>query len=154
MKKVLFAFTIVTAALVSINAVVAPDKDPLHGKKYETQATEYKEGVPKAGGKPYPDKIEFSKGRIYSDLAADSKMGSFNEYIKYEIEKDSTYTIDDEERHYYQIKASKENDDGSIITIDIIIDDIDMEGSMKLTKKDKVKKHYEFVGKEVAKKKK
>jgi hypothetical protein len=34
------------------------------------------------------------------------------------------------------------------------IDDIDIEGSMKLTKGDKLKKHFEFVGKEKAKKKK
>ncbi len=155
MKKAFLVLTIAIATLlISVNAIVLPEKDALHGKKYESQATEYKDGAPKPGAKPYADKIEFSKGRIYSDLAAEDKLGGFNEYIKYEIEKDSVYIVDDEEHHYYEIKASKENDDGAILTIEMKIDDYDIEGSMKLTKKDKLKKHFEFTGKEVAKKKK
>ena len=75
-----------------------------------------------------------------------------NKDIKYNIEKDSTYTEGDEERHYYEIKASKENDDGQVIEIYAKIDDIDIEGSMKLFKADKLKKHFEFTGKEKPKK--
>jgi hypothetical protein len=151
MKKIVIGIVLLAAALIGMNATFV-GKDPLHGKVYEVQQTEFKDGVPKTTGKPKSDEIMFKNGKLFSDFAADPLK--FDKMIKYEIKKDSSYTEEDEERHYYEIEASTENDDGTVLTIAIKIDDIDIEGSMKLTKSDKLKKHYEFIGKEKAKKKK
>lgn len=153
MKKIAFGICLVAAAVISINAYKV-EKDPLHGKTFEVQQIEFKEGAPKSGAKAIKDEIFFKGGKLYSDLAASEKCGKFDSMIKYEIEKDSAYTEEEEERHYYEIKASKENDDGQVLTIQLKIDDIDIEGSMKLSKNDKLKKHFEFTGKEKPKKKK
>jgi hypothetical protein len=151
MKKVVIAIALIGIAFAGINATLL-EKDPLHGKVYEVTQVEYKDGAPKTPSKPKKDEILFRSGKVYSDLA--DEVLKFPDMIKYNIEKDSTYTEGDEERHYYEIKASKENDDGMTLEINLKIDDIDIEGSMKLLKADKLKKHFEFTGKEKPKKKK
>lgn len=151
MKKLILPLALIIA-VVNFNAI-SFEKDPLHGKKFETNATEYKDGAPKPGAKSVPYEIEFKNGKLYSDLAASDKGGAFDQWLKYNIEKDSTYTEDDIEKHYYQVNASHENDDGVVISITITIDDIEIEGVMKLSKNDRLKKHFEFIGHEKAKKK-
>ena len=153
MKKSTVLFVSAATALLCFNAV-SIEKDPLHGKKFETNATEYKDGEPKQGAKALANEIEFKNGKLYSDLAASDKCGGFDQWIKYNIETDSTYTEEDTEKHYYRLKASHENDDGVVISIEVTIDDIEVEGMIKTTKNDRLKKHFEFVGHEKAKKKK
>lgn len=151
MKKIVYGILLVGAGMMGINAALV-EKDPLHGKVYEVQQVEFKDGAPKTSGKPIADEILFKGGKLFSDLAAEKLK--FDKMIKYDLKKDSTYTEEDEERHYYEVEASSENDDGMTLTVSIKIDDIDIEGSMKLSKADKIKKHYEFTGKEKPKKKK
>jgi hypothetical protein len=151
-KKLILPLALLVAVL-SFNAIKF-EKDPLHGKKFETNATEFKDGAPKPGAKALPNEIEFKNGKLFSDLAASDKGGAFDQWLKYNIEKDSTYTEEDIEKHYYVVKASHENDDGVVISMEITIDDIEIEGVMKLTKNDRLKKHFEFVGHEKAKKQK
>ncbi|MFN5182518.1 MAG: hypothetical protein ACK5D5_05795 [Bacteroidota bacterium] len=129
------------------------DKDPLHGKKFSTNATEYSNGSPKTGAKTIPYDLEFKNGKLYYYLAADSKGGGFDQWIKYEITKDSVYMDEDLEKRYFAVKASKEDDDGRIITISVVIDDTDIDGSLKLVRRDKLMKHFEFNGEEKSKKK-
>jgi hypothetical protein len=84
MKKTFFALGIAAIGLLSMNAVMV-EKDPLHGKIYEVQATEFKDGAPKTSGKPLVDEILFKGGKLYSDLAASDKLGKFDAMIKYDI---------------------------------------------------------------------
>jgi hypothetical protein len=149
MKKIVFGIFLVAIAAAGINATMI-EKDPLHGKTFEVMHTEYKDSLPKPSSKPIKDEIMFKNGKLFSDLAAEKLK--FDKMMKYDIKKDSTYTEEDEERHYYEIEASSENDDGQTLIINIKIDDISIEGSMKLSKGDKLKKHYEFTGKEKPKK--
>ena len=154
MKKVIYSVLIFGGIfLLSINAIIM-EKDPLHGKKYDTNATEYKDGAPRPGAKSFPYVLEFKNGKLFYDLAKDPKGGGFDEWIKYEITKDSTYTEEEIEKRYFEVKASKENDDGKIITILVKIDETDIEGSLKIVRRDKLMKHFEFTGGEKAKKKK
>jgi hypothetical protein len=151
MRKIAFALLLVTAAFIGINATLV-EKDPLHLKVFALNHIEFKDGAPKPAAKPKPDEFTFKNGKVYSQFA-DEQL-KFSSYIKYNIKKDSVYTEGDEERHYFEIEASSTDDDSQTLSIIIKIDDIDIEGSMKLTKADKLKKHFEFTGKEKPKKKK
>lgn len=149
MKKNILLTALVLIVVLGINATLI-EKDPLHGKTYEVIQTEYKDSIPKPGAKPLKDEIFFKNGKLFSDIA--SEKLKFEKMIKYEITKDSSYSEGDEEKRYYEIEGSHENDDGQTLNISIKIDDINIEGSMKLMKGDKLKKYYEFTGKEKAKK--
>ena len=150
MKKIALGIFLIALVAVTTNATLG-DKDWLHGKTYEVQQTEFKEGAPKPSVKPIKDEFTFNKGKLYSDFVGGDKI-KFDKYLKYELKKDSTYTEEDEERHYYEIEVTSENDDGQKLEIKITVDDINIEGSIKLSKGDKLKKHYEFTGKEKPKK--
>ncbi|MFN6039639.1 MAG: hypothetical protein ACK452_14310 [Bacteroidota bacterium] len=154
MKKNVFLILISAFIIMfGINAGII-EKDALHGKKYDTNATEYKDGSPKQNAKSFPYELEFKNGKLYYNLAADTKGGGFDQWIKYEIKKDSTYTDEDIEKRYFEVKASAEDDDGKIITITATIDETSIEGSLKVVRREKLMKHFEFTGEEKAKKKK
>ena len=139
--------------LLSSNSFLG-DKDPLHGRKYDTNAIEYREGAPKPGAKSFPYVLEFKNGKLFYDLAADAKGGGFDQWIKYEIVKDSVYTEEEVEKRYFEVKASKEDDDGRLLKLIIKIDETDIEGSYQVIRREKLMKHFEFNGEEKSKKKK
>ena len=125
-------------------------KDALHKKKFIAQGTEIKDGKPK-GTKPLEDEIEFKSGKVYSSLCWE-KM-EFQD-VQYEIKKDSTFTDEGTEKHYYEVLAVTTNDKKETLTMTFTINGYDMEGTYKLTKKDLVKKMYTTIGKEKVKNKK
>ncbi len=134
---------VVAFALVSFKI----DKDPLHKRKFKAQATEMKDGKPKSG-KPIEDEIEFKNGKVYSSACWD-KMEFVD--IKYEISKDSTYTEEGEEKHYFEILASTTNEKKETLTMNITVNGYEIEGTYKLTKKDVIKKMFTTIGTEKVK---
>ena len=126
------------------------DKDPLHKKKYNGLAVEIKDGKPTAK-KPAEDEIEFKNGKVYSSFAWE-KM-EFQD-VKYEINKDSTFTDEGEEKHYYEVVAVTTNDKKETINMTFTINGYDIDATYKLIKKDIVKKMFTSTGKEKVKAKK
>lgn len=128
------------------------DVDPLKKRKFSAMASEIKDGKP-TGKKPVADEIEFTKkGAVYSSFVWD-KM-EFQD-VKYEIEKDSTFSGDGgEEMHYLQVKAITTNDKKETLEMSFTINGYDIEGTYKLIKKDVVKKWFTTTGKEKVKEKK
>jgi hypothetical protein len=112
--------------------------------------TEVKTGA--ASKKGVDDEIEFKGGKIFSGFLFDKFEFS---RMKYEITKDSTFTDEEEnEMHIIEAEASTTDDTDQTVVITCKVEDADISGEVKITKKDKLKKRYEFSGKEKDKKKK
>jgi len=125
------------------------DKDALNKKVFVLQVNEIKDGQAK-NKKPIEDELEFKDGKAFSNLMYDKHTFK---WIKYTITKDSTYEEEGEQKHLIDAMASTTNDANELIEITVTVDGFDIEGKYKLSKKDVVKKLYEFTGKEKSKKK-
>jgi hypothetical protein len=113
--------------------------------------TEIKEGAPPKKG--IEDEFEFKAGKgLFSNFLFEKLE---YKWIKYEITKDSTYTDEEEnESRYSEVTVSTTDANDQTMIMKCVVDNYDISGEIKITKKDKLKKKYEFSGKEKATKKK
>ena len=125
------------------------DKDPLNKKIFTLQVNEMKDGQAK-NKKPLEDELEFKNGQVFSNIAFDKHEFK---WLKYKVIKDSTYEDEGEQKHLIEAEAMSTNDKNETMTMSFKVDNFDIEGSFKLSKKDVQKKLYEFTGKEKVKKK-
>jgi hypothetical protein len=120
------------------------EKDPLNKRKFNISLGEVKDGAPQK--KVQPDKIEFKNGRIFSDFI-NQKFGF--KWIKYRIERDSIYTDStDTEVRFLAVEATATDEGNQTIIISFNTVEWDIEGTVKITKNDKLKKYFDFVGRE------
>jgi len=150
-KNLIFSATIISAALLTINATPKGEpKDALDKRIFKVNMTEIKEGAaPKKG---VEDEIEFKGGKMFSTFLFDKLE---YKWIKYEVKKDSTFTDEEQnEVHWVEAEISTTDDKDQTMMMTCTVEDYDITGEIKITKKDKLKKKYEFAGKEKAKKKK
>lgn len=125
------------------------DKDALNKKIYTLQVDEMRDGKPK-GKKPAEDELEFKDGKVFSNIAFE-KHGF--KWMKYKVTKDSTYDDEGEQKQWIEAESMATNDLDETMIINVKVDQYDISGTYKLTKRDIPKKLYEFVGKEKVKKK-
>ena len=71
--------------------------------------------------------------------------------MRYEIVKDSTYKDEDTDVEYLQILATTKLEKGEIFEMKCVIDNYEIEGTMRVLKAEKEKKAWSFTGKEKAK---
>jgi hypothetical protein len=132
---------------ISITAISFAQKeeiDPLKKRKFNVSLNEIKDGVPQK--KLLPDLIEFKNGKLFSDFLSDKFQ---YKWIKYRIEKDSIYTDStDTEVRFLAIEATATDEGNQTVMMSFTILEWDIEGTIKITKNDKLKKHFEFVGRE------
>ncbi len=151
-KNIAICVALVTIGLFTINATSKGDpKDALDKRIYIVQMTEVKENA--APKKSVEDEIEFKAGKGMFSLFLEEKIGL--KWTKYEIKKDSTYTDDESNESRWiegEVSHTDETDQTTLMTF--VVEDYDIRGEIKVTKKDKLKKKYEFIGKEKVKKKK
>lgn len=151
LKHIILSVAVVTIGLFTINATVKGDpKDGLDKRIYIVNMTEIKENAPPK--KPVEDEIEFKAGKGMFSLFLNERMGL--KWMKYEIKKDSSFT--DEENNEVrwiegEISHTDETDQTTLMTF--TVENYEIRGDIKVTKKDKLKKKYEFMGKEKVKKK-
>jgi hypothetical protein len=150
-KKILFSSLVLSVGLLTINAAYKGEpKDALDKRTFKVSMTEVKTGA--ASKKGVDDEIEFKGGKIFSGFLFDKFEFS---RMKYEITKDSTFTDEEEnEMHIIEAEASTTDATDQTVVITCKVEDADISGEVKITKKDKLKKRYEFSGKEKDKKKK
>lgn len=152
LKHIFLSATVVTAGLFSLNAGFKGEpKDALDKKKYNVTISEIRENQPPKKG--VADELEFKAGKgFFSQFLFDQK--GFK-WMKYEVTKDSTFTDEEQnEVHIIEANISSTNEEDETVLINCSVEDYDIKGEIKVTKKDKLKKRYEFSGKEkVAKKK-
>ena len=152
LKHIAISASVVIIGLFTINATLKGDpKDGLDKRIYIVQMTEVKENAPSK--KSVEDEIEFKAGKGMFSLFLEEKMAL--KWMKYEILKDSTYTDDESNEKRWiegQVMHTDATDQTTLMTF--IVEDFDIKGEIKVTKKDKLKKKFEFTGKEKEKKKK
>jgi hypothetical protein len=151
LKHIILLASVLTVGILSINAIKKGEpKDSVDKRKFTVTMTEIKEGSPPKKG--VEDEIEFKAGKgMFSNFLFDKLEYS---WTKYEVTKDSTYTDEDQnENHWTEVEISTTNKEDQTLIVKCVVDNYDISGEIKITKKDKLKKKYEFSGKEKPKKK-
>lgn len=145
-KKIKFVFLTIfcTVVLMSFAEKLGKDKDPLHKRTFTVTFREIKEGG--SNKKGIPSEITFKNGTLYCDFL-DQKFEK--KWLKYRINKDSVYTDStDTEVRYLEVEATVTDESNETITVSFNTVEWDIEGTLKVTKNDKPKKAFDFVGRE------
>lgn len=142
-KKLFKIFVLAGAVLLFANAVLK-EKDPLHKKIYNTTIIEVKDG--QNAKKGVTDELEFKDGKLFSNFLMD-KFGF--KWLKYDLSKDSTYIDSTEnEIRYFEFESSSTDEKDQTMVMKCTIDQHDIDGEIKITKNDKLKKMFVFNGRE------
>ena len=152
LKHIIISASVLAVGLFSINAIKKGEpKDALDKRKFTVTMTEIKEGSPPKKG--VEDELEFKAGKgMFSNFLFEKLE---YKWIKYEITKDSVYTDEENnESHYTEVEISTTDASDQTMMMKCVVDNFDISGEIKITKKDKLKKKYEFSGKEKSDKKK
>lgn len=151
LKHIIISASVLTVGLLSVNAIKKGEpKDSLDKRIFTVTMTEIKEGSPPKKG--VEDEIEFKAGKgMFSTFLFDKLE---YKWLKYEITKDSVYTDEEQnESRWIEAEVSTTDDKDQTMIMKCVVDNYDISGEVKITKKDKLKKKYEFSGKEKPKKK-
>lgn len=121
------------------------EKDPLHKREFTIKVTEVKEGSAPAK-KPTMDKMAFKDGKLFSDFLYDKFQ---YKWLKYRINKDSIYTDStDTEVRMFEVECTTTDEANQTLIVNLTIEEWDIEGTVKITKNDKLKKSFEIIGRE------
>ncbi len=143
-KKVISFSCLIITAVILMSAAFKGEKDPLHKRTFNIGITEVKDGV--AGKKSIKDEITFKDGKLYSDFLAEKFQVK---WLKYRINKDSIYTDETEsEVRMLEVEASNTDEGNTTMMINFVVEDWDIIGTFKQTKNDKLKKFFDFTGRE------
>jgi len=122
----------------------AQEIDPLNKRKFNVLLDEVKDGV--SAKKGIADLFYFKAGRFFSDYLYDKYQ---YKWIRYRINKDSIFTDStDTEVRYLELEASITDDANQTAILNIVIQEWDLDGTLKITKNDKIKRYFEVVGRE------
>lgn len=120
------------------------EKDSLHKRIFNISLDEVKDGTPVK--KTIADKMEFKHGKLFSDYLYE-KYG-FN-WMRYRINKDSVFVDSTEtEVRMLEVEASATDETNQTVSINFVTQEWDIDGTIRITKNDKLKKFYDFVGRE------
>lgn len=120
------------------------EQDSLHKRTFNISLSETKNGV--VAKKVIMDKLYFKNGKLFSDFLYD-KFGY--KWIRYRINKDSVF-IDstDTEVRFLLVEASITDDNNQTVQLDFTTQEWDLDGTIKITKNDKLKRYYDMAGRE------
>jgi len=132
-------------ALISVFLASFKDEhDALHKREFNISLSETKNGV--VAKKVISDKLVFKNGKLHSDFLY-KKFGY--KYIRYRINKDSVFTDPtDTEVRYLEVEASMTDDKNQTVLISFVTTEWDIDGTIKITKNDKLKRYYDMTGRE------
>ena len=120
------------------------EKDFLHKRKFNISLDEVKDGV--ASKKTIPDVLTFKDGKVFSDYIA-KKYGY--DWIRYRINKDSVFIDSTEtEVRMLEVEGSATDLNNQTVMINFVLQEWDIDGTIKVTKNDKIKRYFDFVGRE------
>ncbi|CAN5144209.1 hypothetical protein BH09BAC5_BH09BAC5_28340 [soil metagenome] len=128
--------------LLSSFVLDGDDTSNIEKKEYKITITESKKGK---SGKPDEDVIAIKGSKFRSKFF---KQNAGADAIPVELSKDSTYTEEgnDEEMLYVEFEGEMTNKLEETVKVSGTIDGYGIEGSVEISKKEKVKKHWDFVG--------
>ncbi len=138
--KIIFILTLLCFFVLSFKN----EHDPLHKRTFNISLSESKNGI--VSKKTISDKLYFKNGKLYSDFL-NEKFG-YN-YITYRINKDSIYIDNtDTEVRSLEVEAILTDDNDQTIFVSFITSEWDIDGVIKITKHDKIKRYYDLSGRE------
>lgn len=147
MKKIKWTDVTVALTLIAYGLFFYSFKeepDTLHKRTFNTSLSETRNGdVMK---KVISDKLYFKNGKLFSDFLYD-KFGY--RWIRYRINKDSIYTDStNTEVHLLVVEASATDDKNQTVIMEFTTLEWDLDGTIKITKNDKLRKYYDLAGRE------
>lgn len=121
------------------------DPDPLYKRAFNISLSETKNGV--VAKKVINNKITFKNGRLYCDFLH-KKFGF--KYIRYRINKDSMYVdFTDTEVRLLEVEASATDKKNQTVFLNFSVIEWDIDGVIKITRNDKLRKYYDLSGREI-----
>lgn len=120
------------------------DKDALHKRTFYVSLTEVKEATGPAK-KTILDEVEFKDGKMFSEYLFDK----FNyKWIRYRINKDTVYVDSTNTKvRELDVEASQTDEEtNQTVMIKFTTVEWDLEGTIRITKNDKLKKYFDMVG--------
>lgn len=143
-KHVTLPSLVFSIAILFVLFAFKGEKDPLHKRVFTIMLDEVRDGVPSKKG--IADKWTFKEGKMFSDYMYD-KFGY--KWMRYRINKDSIYTDSTEtEVRLLEVESSFTNEENQTVTVNFTSVEWDLDGTVKITKNDKIKKFFDFVGRE------
>ena len=130
--------------LLTASFVLKGDTSSIEGKLYIVTITEAKKSG--KSGTPVPkEEVTFKSSKFRSKYFG-KNAGA--EMIPIELVVDSAYTAegDEEETIYVEFEGQLTNKLDETVKVTGTIDGYGIEGNVEISKKDKVKKHWDFVG--------
>jgi hypothetical protein len=122
-------------------ALVGGDTTALEGKVYKVTMT-----LAKRDGKtgpPLQEEVSFKSGKFQCKLI-EKEMGA--KAIPIEFSVDSVFDENGEDLPYVEFEGEFVNKLDELVKVSGTVDGYGIEGNVSLSKKDKEKKHYDFVG--------
>lgn len=120
------------------------EKDPLHKRVFNVKFLEIKDGAP--AKKSTMDKMSFKDGKLFSDFLYDKFA---YKWIKYRINKDSIYMDStDTEVRLLEVEATTTDEANQTVILNFTVEEWNIDGTVKITKNDKLKKYFEIAGRE------
>ncbi len=129
-------------------ALVGGDTSSLEGKVYKVTMTSVKKGK---SGAPSQEEITFKGGKFKCKLIG-NEMGA--DAIPVEFVVDSMFNENDEDLPYVEFEGEYVNKMEELVKVTGTVDGYGIEGNVVLSKKEKEKRRYDFVGSLKEKKKK
>ncbi len=129
-----------------LSFVSQAEKDPLHKRVFNIKVAEIKEDATGPNKKPVMDKMSFKDGKLFSDFLYDKFQ---YKWLKYRINKDSIFTDStDTEVRLLEVEAVSTDEANQTVLINFTVLEWDLEGEVKITKNDKLKKKFNITGRE------
>lgn len=143
-RYIISRLTVILLVLFSLAS--RAEKDPLHKRVFTTKIAEIKEEGAAPAKKPTMDKMSFKDGRLFSDYLFDKFQ---YKWLKYRINKDSIFTDStDTEVRLLEVECTTTDEANQTVSITFSVQEWDIEGEIKITKNDKMKKHFLLTGRE------
>jgi hypothetical protein len=140
----LFRIGILFYSLISIGARAGED-DPLHKREFNIGLSETKtNGV--VAKKVVSDVMYFKNGRLFADFFYE-KFGF--KWVKYRINKDTSYVDETKTKvRLLKIEATSTDEKNQTLIMEFDVLEWDIDGVVKVTKNDKLKRYYDLAGRE------
>jgi len=139
------AFNLIFSFILFANVnIYAGEDDPLHNRKFTTSLSETRNGVVQK--RLISDMVYFKNGSLRSEFIQ-KKFGF--KWIRYRINKDTVYVdATDTEVRLLEIEASITNEINQTVILEFDVLEWDLDGTLKMTKHDKLRKYYDMAGRE------
>lgn len=142
----LFYFLASTALLILALSLASfkDEEDPLHKRIFTIGLSETKNGV--VAKKVIMDQIEFKNGKLRASFLQ-KKFGY--KWIRYHINKDSIFTDStDTEVRWLEVEATATDEKNQTVFVNFVTCEWDLDGTIKITKNDRLRRYYDMAGRE------